>query len=1064
MNLREEWPPASRAPGTRNAKIARADDEPLENFFSSSQQQTHAPSRLPSGQPPVTSPEVSSSPASTLSDPVSVDSLHPASPEVPRHHQPPQDPPPPIHLICQAHLLYLGTLQPPPASIINNSFERPVNTRHISARPASQSCKTADSFLRALPQPEVEAYVSLGWALLRFAQSQSRHASVSDGCLSTVPSAQDALQHLRLATSPSIPPIVRLVLGTPTLSTPAAFSAFPSLTATLAVSELGADQARVEYSFRSKAYTHVPGLMTDHQPEITATADLTPESPKPINLSSPMAVPTLQDQADSLSTMGLSPTLDRAAPAGTANEAHVPPSVPSTAQDLSSSSTNDALTRDAVDASQSQAEYTENADEGLGLGQSTQTDAEHTRNSDASNPSSGNAEQDAPSSDSNAVTSEAVDANAANRDASILQPDQASTSGQDPTPSALAPSHPQPAQDATESDATAMPAETSPQDQSAAATSASNDASSTGEGIDIQALVDKITASSAAAEPTTEAINPTTPGGASAQSSLPPKPPASQQPSAADLRAEEIRRFPSNVAQPLQQGTSMSYSYPAPGTVADAPGYNPSQVYADPGASMSITPQYGVSPTSATNPQSSSQRWDDFLKEERKYVSEAKWDRFPDGSRLFIGNLSSERVSKREVFDIFSRYGRLAQISLKQAYGFVQYHTVVEGQAAMDALQGIEISGRKIHLELSRAQKKDGDNDRRGNRGSRGGNERGRDNDRYDGRRKDGYRPRSPSPARGGHNRQDSYGRDRGHWEPPSNYSRRGRSRSPGPYTGGNYRQRSPSPHRRGPPTSEADLDIPRRYGGEVPDVQLLLLQEVNRDFVTWVQGAFSQRGLKVDVMFVNPRLPRDLVIQRQVVEGVLAVCELDFRTQGLAKIPLQTYDRSAGRHNTRYDQYQDLDPPIAAEIVLRIKSQAQQPSPAGYGGGSYPPGAYASAPQPQYAPQPHQAYPAAAPANLNLGGLDNATLQKVLSAIQGAPQGGTSAHMGAVAPGVDVNAVLNALSANGAAAAPSHQQPMAYPGAAAPSIPGNPGAAPGNPADQAHVQNIMAQLSRYRQ
>lgn len=60
------------------------------------------------------------------------------------------------------------------------------------------------------------------------------------------------------------------------------------------------------------------------------------------------------------------------------------------------------------------------------------------------------------------------------------------------------------------------------------------------------------------------------------------------------------------------------------------------------------------------------------------------------------GNLSSERVSKKEVFDIFSQYGKLAQISLKQAYGFVQYHAVTEGQAATDALQGTEISGRKI--------------------------------------------------------------------------------------------------------------------------------------------------------------------------------------------------------------------------------------------------------------------------------------------------------------------------------------------------------------------------------
>lgn len=61
-----------------------------------------------------------------------------------------------------------------------------------------------------------------------------------------------------------------------------------------------------------------------------------------------------------------------------------------------------------------------------------------------------------------------------------------------------------------------------------------------------------------------------------------------------------------------------------------------------------------------------------------------------------IGNLSSERVSKREVFDLFHRFGRLAQISLKSAYGFVQYHSAEDAEAAMQAVQGAELGGRKI--------------------------------------------------------------------------------------------------------------------------------------------------------------------------------------------------------------------------------------------------------------------------------------------------------------------------------------------------------------------------------
>jgi nuclear polyadenylated RNA-binding protein 3 len=111
--------------------------------------------------------------------------------------------------------------------------------------------------------------------------------------------------------------------------------------------------------------------------------------------------------------------------------------------------------------------------------------------------------------------------------------------------------------------------------------------------------------------------------------------------------------------------------------------------------------------------------WETFLADEKRYTSDGNWERFPEGSRIFIGktlpcaptlqlcligligNLSSERVSKREVYDVFSKFGRLAQISLKNAYGFVQYHTIAEGNAAMQNAQDMEMGGRKIRKHSS---------------------------------------------------------------------------------------------------------------------------------------------------------------------------------------------------------------------------------------------------------------------------------------------------------------------------------------------------------------------------
>ena len=66
----------------------------------------------------------------------------------------------------------------------------------------------------------------------------------------------------------------------------------------------------------------------------------------------------------------------------------------------------------------------------------------------------------------------------------------------------------------------------------------------------------------------------------------------------------------------------------------------------------------------------------------------------------YIGNLFTEKVSKRHIFDIFSKYGRLAQISMKNAYGFVQFIDPGCSTRAMQAEEGTELGGRKIRKML----------------------------------------------------------------------------------------------------------------------------------------------------------------------------------------------------------------------------------------------------------------------------------------------------------------------------------------------------------------------------
>lgn len=112
---------------------------------------------------------------------------------------------------------------------------------------------------------------------------------------------------------------------------------------------------------------------------------------------------------------------------------------------------------------------------------------------------------------------------------------------------------------------------------------------------------------------------------------------------------------------------------------------------------------------------------------------------------------------------------------------------------------------------------------------------------------------------------------------------------------------------------------MPRRVPRDVPDVQLLVLEELDRlvaltprstwtnpltlhrNFVLHVENAFRNRGLRVDVLVLGPRIPLGAAVHRQFIEGVLAVVRLSRPNQVSRKIPLQLFDRTAGLDNVRF-------------------------------------------------------------------------------------------------------------------------------------------------------------------
>ncbi|KAL7962158.1 hypothetical protein V8C34DRAFT_270928 [Trichoderma compactum] len=855
--------------------------------------------------------------------------------------------------------------------------------------------------------------------------------------------------------------------------------------------------------------------MPEPEPEaaLRATANLSPVSPSPVHTAAPLVVPALQHTVDTIDAMVAAAA---SLPNGTADAPVVDPSLaPSGETDdvVDDDSFSDAYGEETEDVvvEPPRQELVDNNDDyaktfDSPIGPEEGQDQDVSSEPRESNENSSSFLSDHLTSHPSDVSHIAADPSAS---APAAQNPSLSTAQPDAGPELAVPQ----ASDAHAAASIPFVAQPTPPGAGPARQDSENSSS-----LDIQQLVADLTAhpadsSSGNPDPTADvpvASNPfpptatstatTIPTALPSSSSLPPRPPLPQV--APQSYASQHHPPGTNPNVPGGVGVSPTPGQPSTFPIAGAPGTStealgnlpppPATAMNPSAAAASIHPSpYPSNPSGypADRAQDADyqRQWDQFMADERQYMSEAKWDRFPEGSRIFIGNLSSDKVSKRDVFDIFHRYGRLAQISLKSAYGFVQYHTVEEGRNALENLQGMEVKGRRIHLEISRLQDKSKKERNRSPERARG-RDGGRRGEKY---RDDNRSTRNQSPRRNEYygrtdradraDRTESYGRDRGYYDSGRG---RGRSRSPSGYARNekdSYRRRSPSPYNRS--RHEAELDLPRRYGADVPDVQIIMQADVNRDFGTWVEGAFKAKGLRTNVMYLHPRFPKDQVIQRQAAEGVHGVVDLDLRAQGLARIPVHSFDRSGGIHNVRFEQYVDLEPSTAAEVILRAKASGAANYGQPYGGaGGYPTQYGAQAPQPphvaaypgmqQPGSYPPQAAPSAADLASLIGQVDNNTLQRLLSTIQAGSAGvvpGGLAHGSAkpAAPAanapVDIQAILGSL--NGGAAPQQHHPQMQYgaPYGGQPPV-GVAQQATGTGDAAAQVQNIMAQLARYRQ
>jgi len=169
--------------------------------------------------------------------------------------------------------------------------------------------------------------------------------------------------------------------------------------------------------------------------------------------------------------------------------------------------------------------------------------------------------------------------------------------------------------------------------------------------VDIQKLVNDITARADATDSPTASssnqatlasqVSPTSSLNPSHHASLPPKPAVAQKtshspsiPQPNSFEARKSSAIPPLASQMFSANPALSSLPPHPPSTALAASQPP--VYPLPPNIHSIPSSSDVS-LHKIHASSNQQEWEAFMADEKRYTSEAKWERFPDGSRIFVG-------------------------------------------------------------------------------------------------------------------------------------------------------------------------------------------------------------------------------------------------------------------------------------------------------------------------------------------------------------------------------------------------------------------------------------------
>ncbi|XP_071350718.1 nuclear receptor coactivator 5 isoform X3 [Trachinotus anak] len=179
--------------------------------------------------------------------------------------------------------------------------------------------------------------------------------------------------------------------------------------------------------------------------------------------------------------------------------------------------------------------------------------------------------------------------------------------------------------------------------------------------------------------------------------------------------------------------------------------------------------------------------------------------------RIFVGNLPTSDMEKKDLEDLFSPYGKIVGVSMFRGFGFVQFERIEEAEAAKAAQKGRIYKGYKIDVNMAveRRQAKPQSQQSPPRRAPYSG---------YGDSKEPRGRSRSPVYGRDGRDGRESRdsrdGRDSGRELRPSSHSRDHDYR----YRGSESRDKDPRGDPRDPAYSRDDYDRYYRSGSGAED------------------------------------------------------------------------------------------------------------------------------------------------------------------------------------------------------------------------------------------------------